>query len=63
MSVTAAVAEMKRALERKGYQVEVTPRKALDWPCFFCGKSLTQCKKLGTCCRRCKGKKEKFRAH
>lgn len=65
MSVTQAVAGMKKALEAQGYYVTVTPRAALDWPCFHCGMTLSKCKAHinGTCCRRCSGKKEKFKAH
>jgi predicted Zn-ribbon and HTH transcriptional regulator len=63
VSVTNAIAGLKKALKRKGYDVIVTPRAALDWPCVHCGKKLSECKKLGGCCRRCKGKKDNFRTH
>jgi hypothetical protein len=63
LSVTVAVRQMKAALESKGFQVQVTPRAALDWPCFHCGRSLSKCRQMKNCCRRCKGKKDKFRAH
>lgn len=44
-------------------RVIVTPRSAMGWPCFYCGKPMKRCegpnktRKNRRCCGECKGKR------
>ena len=46
----------------------MTPRLAMGWPCFYCGKPIAKCKETarltGTrCCVRCDNQKFPTAAH
>jgi hypothetical protein len=46
----------KQAKNRLVLNIMQTPRAAMGWPCFYCGRRMAVCK-AKKCCARCEGKR------